>query len=152
MMNLSQIAYEERMIPNAAVLATYAIEINVSVERIWQVATDVKNWPQWHEDLKNTKIDGPFVQGAHFSFGGLFKHHLTLSKIKKFDLVMYFGTLLGYKGVTKWKFTPVTNEKTKVTFTESSNGFLIGVFYSNDALETHLKAWLEKLKQRAELN
>lgn len=152
MIDLSKIAYEERMIPNAPILATHAIEINAPVERVWQVARDVKNWPQWDDHLKNAKIDGPFVQGSHFSFGGLFKHHLTLSKIRQFDLVMYFGSLLGYSGVTKWKFTRITSEKTEVTFTESSKGFLISLLYSNVALKTHLKTWLEKLKERAELN
>lgn len=151
-MDLNQIAYEERMIPDAPILATHTIEINAPVERVWQVATDVNKWPQWHEHLKNAQIEGAFQQGTQFSFGGLFKHHLTLSRVRPFDLVMYSGTLLGYAGVTKWEFKALTPQTTGVTFTESSSGFLIGTLYSNDALKTHLKTWLEKLKQRAESN
>ncbi len=45
MIDLNQIAYEERMIPNASISATHMIEINASVERVWQIATDVENWP-----------------------------------------------------------------------------------------------------------
>jgi hypothetical protein len=39
---------------------------DVRKEQIWNVWTDVNNWPKWHGDLDYCKMDLPFVVGSHF--------------------------------------------------------------------------------------
>ena len=56
MIDINQTAYEERLIHDAPIFAIHQIEINASVERVCQVATDVENWPKWNNRLINAKI------------------------------------------------------------------------------------------------
>ena len=39
---------------------------NINKETIWQIWTDVNNWPKWHGDLDYCQMEGPFVVGNHF--------------------------------------------------------------------------------------
>lgn len=38
----------------------------VSRNNIWQLWTDINNWPTWHDDLEYCKMEGAFVAGNHF--------------------------------------------------------------------------------------
>lgn len=35
-------------------------------EHIWQLWTDIENWPKWHGDLDYCKMNGPFAVGNYF--------------------------------------------------------------------------------------
>ncbi len=39
---------------------------NVSKEKIWELWTDINNWPTWHGDLDYCKLEGAFEVGNHF--------------------------------------------------------------------------------------
>lgn len=39
---------------------------NLNKETIWQIWTDVNNWPKWHGDLDYCKLEGAFTVGNHF--------------------------------------------------------------------------------------
>ncbi|MEK8110544.1 hypothetical protein NKG94_51875 [Micromonospora sp. M12] len=43
----------EQMIPDAPVTASRSVTINARIDRVWQIPTNVKDWPQWHPYLKN---------------------------------------------------------------------------------------------------
>ena len=38
----------------------------ITPKDIWQIWTDVNNWPTWHGDLDYCKLEGDFVVGNHF--------------------------------------------------------------------------------------
>jgi len=38
----------------------------VTKEAIWQIWTDINQWPKWHGDLEECKLEGPFAVGNHF--------------------------------------------------------------------------------------
>ncbi len=63
---------------------------------------------------------------------------------------MLYGTMAGYKGITRWDVKQVNGTRTEVSFTESSAGFMIGTLYSNRKLGEHLQNWLNALKAEAE--
>ncbi len=52
---------------------------------IWQLWTDVNNWPQWHDDLDYCTMEGPFVVGNHFMLKpkGVRAVKITLTKIEE---------------------------------------------------------------------
>ena len=100
--------------------------------------------------LKNAKLKGPFRAGAKLTYGGFFKHDLRIAKIEQGELVMIYGTLAGYTGITRWDVTRISAGQTKVAFTESLDGFLIATLSSKRSLETHLQKWLDKLKAEVE--
>ncbi len=39
----------------------------IGKERIWQLWTDINNWPMFHEDLEYCKLEGDFAIGNHFT-------------------------------------------------------------------------------------
>lgn len=143
-------AEAEQMIPNAPVVAFKSVTINAPVDRVWRILTSVTAWPQWHSYLKNAELDGDFAAGSSLIYGGLLKHHLTIAKVKTNELVMIYGFLARYKAVTRWDVEKASSGGTNVTFTESSAGPLISVFYGSRNLGEHLERWLSALKIAAE--
>ncbi|PCI74257.1 polyketide cyclase [Candidatus Dependentiae bacterium] len=39
---------------------------NINKETIWNLWTDINNWPQWHDDLEYCKLKGKFKAGNYF--------------------------------------------------------------------------------------
>jgi len=39
---------------------------DIRKEDIWQIWTDINNWPKWHGDLDYCKLEGEFQVGNHF--------------------------------------------------------------------------------------
>ena len=147
---LQRIACSEQMIPGTSVVSSRAVLINAAREQVWRIQTDIRRWPEWYAYLSNAEIDGSFNTGAKLSYGSLFKHRLRIAKVRDQELVTIYGKYMGFSGVTLWQFQDVSRDKTKVTFTESSSGFLMSTLYSSDKLAEHLDAWLAHLKRAAE--
>lgn len=143
-------AEAEQMIPNAPVTASRSVTIDAPADRVWRILTNVEDWPQWHAYLKDAELHGDFAAGSALSYGGPLKHRLTVAKVKVNELVMLYGFLSRYTAVTKWDVQRASSGGTKVTFTESSAGPLMSVFYSSRSLGGHLERWLTALKAAAE--
>lgn len=46
---------------------THTKEIaDIDREAVWQVLTDINNWPTWHADLEYCRLEGDFAVGQHF--------------------------------------------------------------------------------------
>lgn len=138
------------MIPNAPILATSSVLIAAPREKVWNTLVDVQRWENWHPYLKNAKLIGQFAPGAQLSYGGMIKHHLTAGKMVPYRTIVLYGTMAGYKGITRWDLREVEQNQTHITVTESSSGFMIGILYSNAKLEVHLQKWLMALKAETE--
>jgi uncharacterized protein YndB with AHSA1/START domain len=143
-------AEAEQMIPDAPVTASRSVTIDAPVEQVWRILTNVQAWPQWHPYLKNAELDGDFAAGSALSYGGPLKHRLTVGKVKRHELVMIYGFLARYSAVTRWDVEKADAGGTKVTFSESSAGPLISLFYGSRSLGGHLERWLIALKSAAE--
>ncbi|GBR01689.1 SRPBCC family protein [Acetobacter oeni] len=150
MTELRRRAEAKQMIPNAAVEASRSIIIGVSVDVVWRLLTDVSKWPRWYGYLKGARLDGKFASGTALTYGGFFKHRLRIAIIEPGKLVMLYGTMAGYTGITRWDIRNLAKGKTEVTFNESSDGPLIGFLYGNASLGRHLEWWLLAVKVEAE--
>lgn len=150
MKDLRRFAVAERMIPNAPVQASRTIVIDAPIEKVWALQTDVAAWPNWYPYLRNAKLSGEFGPGTKLSYGGYFGHNLTIAMVKEPEIAMIYGKLMGYSAVTRWELRRESEECTKVTFTESSVGFMIVTLYGDEKLGEHLQRWLEALKTEAE--
>lgn len=89
--------------------------------------------------MKKARLEGPFTAGSKLTDGGLVKHRLQIAKVVDEELVLLYGTMLGYKGITQWNIRSTAEHRTEVTFTESSADFLLGTLYSNKSLGLHLQ-------------
>ena len=147
---LARCAANEQMIPRAPIQAACSIEIAAPLDKVWSILTGVSDWERWHPYLKSARLEGPFAAETSLIYGGFIKHKLRIAKVVPKNLVMLYGTMAGYKGITRWDIRQIDGAQTKVSFTEASSGFLIGSLYSNKKLGEHLQHWLDALKAEAE--
>ncbi len=147
---LAQLARNEQMIPKAPIQATHSVRIAASLHNVWSILTNVSEWERWYPYLQNARLLGPFSAQTRLTYGGWIQHKLRLAKVVPEELVMLYGTMAGYQGITRWNVKQVGTNHTEVSFTESSSGFLISALYSNQKLGEHLQCWLEALKNKAE--
>jgi uncharacterized protein YndB with AHSA1/START domain len=147
---LRKLAERGEMIPDASISASAEILISAPLEMVWSIMVDVNNWPSWYPYLQNARLYGAFLEGAQLTYGGLIKHKLALGQVQPLVTAMTYGRMLIYDGITRWDFAPLVDQHTKVTFTETSAGFLINRLYSDKALHRHICKWLGALKVEAE--
>ena len=148
--DLARYASAGQMIPHAGVEASRSVRIVASVNQVWRILTDVSEWERWHPYLKNAQLAGQFDVGSKLTYGGAVKHQLCIAMMSVGEQAVLYGTMLGYKGVTRWETRQVAPDEVEVTFTESSAGFLLAAFYSTKKLGVHLEQWLYALKKEAE--
>jgi hypothetical protein len=56
----------------APVIAHHQIDIRAPLEVVWELHSDVNDWPAWHSDITAAHAEGTFASGASFdwtSFG-----------------------------------------------------------------------------------
>ncbi len=55
----------------------------VTKEKVWQLWSDVNNWPQWDKELKYCELNGEFSQGSQFILKPIHgpKVKITLSEV-----------------------------------------------------------------------
>ncbi len=147
---LSRCAANEQMIPRAPTHAARSIAIAAPLGKVWSILTEVSDWERWYPYLKGARLEGPFAAETPLIYGGFIKHKLRIAKVVPEKLVMLYGTMAGYKGITRWDIKQSSGAQTEVSFTESSSGFLIGSLYSNQKLGEHLQHWLDAVKAEAE--
>lgn len=150
MNELARFAADEQMIPKAPVQAARSVQIAAPLGKVWSILTEVPDWERWHPYLKDARLKGPFSAETQLTYGGFIKHKLCIAKVVPGELVMLYGTMAGYKGITRWDVKQANGTQTEVSFTESSAGFMIGTLYSNQKLGEHLQHWLNALKAEAE--
>jgi hypothetical protein len=138
--DLASFAAAEQMISDAPVHALRSVEIHAPIEKVWHTLTVVSEWETRYSYLRKARLDGPFKAGSKLTYGGLFKHNLRLAKVTAPNLVMLYGTLMGYTAVTRWDIEELSATRVQVSFEESSSGLLIGKLYSEDSLGKHLQS------------
>ena len=150
MEELARLAAAERMIPDAPVQAVRSVQIAAPLHKVWSILIEVPDWERWYPYLEQATLEGPFAAETKLTYGRLIKHKLRIARVIDGVLVMLYGTMAGYKAITRWDVKAMTEGQTEVSFKESSSGFLIGTLYSDDKLGDHLQRWLDALKAEAE--
>lgn len=75
---------------------------NVTKEALWELWTDVNQWPAWHRDLEFCTLNGPFEVGNYFILKpkGIRPIKIILTKIEKgrkfTDYTSFFGAKMCY--------------------------------------------------------
>lgn len=70
---------------------------SIKAKNIWEIWTDINNWPKWHDDLEYCKMDGPFEVGSNFILKpkGVKAVKIVLTDIKRgkefTDCTTFFG-------------------------------------------------------------
>lgn len=136
----------------APVVQKNEIIINAAPEKVWQVLTNIENWDEWNERIKEPKLQGNLQVGRIFTWktnGSKIK-----SKIHSFthnETLGWQGKAFGASAIHNWYLEPTENG-TKVRVEESMEGWIISLMKKkmNEKLADDILYWLKQLKQECE--
>jgi hypothetical protein len=138
--------------PNSRVSHSASIEIDASAQKVWDVMSDIENWPKWNSDIKSAKLNGRLYKGTTFTWkAGPGTITSTLEVVNKPSLLGWSGKLFGIKAVHIWRIAS-KDMKTVVTTEESWDGFLPKIFRnsSKKTLKKAIDNGLVQLKKAVE--
>jgi hypothetical protein len=136
----------------APVVAAGTIEISAPPERVWEVMTDIENWPRWNPDIRKTSVKGPLEEGTEFTWeSGPGTISSTLQAVEPEKLLAWTGKTLGIRAIHIWWLKPV-NRGTEVRTEESWEGWPARLFKKSmkRTLEKAIYSGLESLKKESE--
>ncbi|MBD2231720.1 SRPBCC domain-containing protein [Phormidium tenue] len=138
--------------PNAPVSARHQITINAPIETVWQLLTDIDQWPTWNSNISAATLAGPMQPGSTFRWKangtGIFS---TLQAVEPHRYLSWTGKVIGTRAIHTWALEPL-GDTVVVTTAESFEGWLVQLTKDmmQSTLDTSLVAWLTDLKRQAE--
>ncbi|MEV0263270.1 SRPBCC family protein [Streptomyces sp. NPDC050617] len=136
----------------APVISRHSIRIAASIERVWQLHTDVDAWPRWQTDIETARIDGPVMPGStfHWTSAGL-SIGSTIYAVEAPGRILWGGTAHGIAAIHEWRFE-ADGDGTQVRNEESWSGDPVDADTENmrKLLGQSLDTWLERLRRAAE--
>ncbi|MCL6523124.1 MAG: SRPBCC family protein [Thermoflavifilum sp.] len=137
---------------DAPVKTRNQIEINAPIDTVWEILTDIHNWPTWQKAVTKTEVFGEIKVGTKFNWkanGLSFK-----SKIHTVNLRAMFGwtgKTLGASAIHNWILKEKGNQ-TIVIVEESLQGVLPRLFrnYFQKSLNSGVMINLRELKTASE--
>jgi uncharacterized protein YndB with AHSA1/START domain len=137
---------------DAPVITRDEIVIQAPIETIWDIQTNVDEWPSWQPDVDGAKSEGALGVGSVFRWqtAGL-DITSTVEEIDAPNRIVWGGPALGIVAVHVWTFEP-QDDGVLVRTAESWEGDPVTaqVETLQVALDGSLRAWLENLKRTAE--
>jgi uncharacterized protein YndB with AHSA1/START domain len=137
---------------DAPVITRDEIVVRAPIETIWEIQTNVDDWPSWQPDVDGAESDGPLEVGSVFRWqtAGL---DIT-STVKEVDAprrIVWGGPAQGIVAVHVWTLESQA-DRVLVRTAESWEGAPVEaqVETLQGALDGSLRAWLENLKRTAE--
>jgi carbon monoxide dehydrogenase subunit G len=128
------------------------IEIAATPEVVWDVISDVEQWPTWNNDVKSATLTGPLSIGSVFRWkSGLASLTSTLRVVDPPRELGWTGTSMSIRAIHVFRFEP-RDGGTLAHSEESWEGFLASLFkgYSRKALDKAIQSVLAALKAEAE--
>lgn len=130
----------------------FSVDVKAKAERLWDIITDVKSWPEWQGTSYIKPIPtSPLKDGSTFvvELAGL-KWNLTVTKAERPNKVSWIGQRVGLKGIHDWEFIE-EGGKTKAITRERMSGWLLLILYPMAKMQAPKAGkWLTDLKARAE--
>lgn len=136
-----------------AAYASYSLTINAPPDKVWQVLTEVKKWPEWVPGVSRVSPQEPIQAGSSFEWkNNGFPIVSTVRQAYAPNKLTWDGKALGTQAHHEWDLVSGGNNTTIVTTSESFDGWLPSLLSGTmqGTLDDSLPAWLSALKQRAE--
>jgi uncharacterized membrane protein len=139
---------------NAPVLTREDIVIKAPLSRIWQIQTDIDNWPSWQPGVISATVQTPDCLRVGSVFHWLVEGldvTSTVKQIRPLRRIVWGGPGNGITATHVWTFTPEP-DGIHVHTEESWSGAPVDadVEYAQSALDASLDAWVHNLKKAAE--
>ncbi len=124
------------------------IFINSPAKIVFEILSDINNWPGWQSSVTKAQIEGSPEVGRKFQWksGGL-NIKSKLHTVNPNSEIGWTGRIWWIKAVHNW-YLIEENDKTKVTVKESLSGF--GSMLMQKSLKEGMRKNLIELKDKAE--
>ena len=134
--------------------ATAAGEVRIAApqDTVWQVLSDVRDWPRWNADVKSMAVNGPVEPGTEFSWksgsASLVSHLEVVDPPRE---IGWTGETMGIHAVHVFRLE-ARDGGTTVRSEESFRGLIPSVLrgYSRKVLQRGIDGILGALKTEAE--
>lgn len=137
---------------DAPVISQSEIIIDAPIEKVWQILTNINDWPAWQKEVTESTLKEVVSEGVEFKWkaGGLsFTSQIhTMDSKKKFG---WTGKTFGASAIHNWFFSN-DDDKTIVRVEESLQGVFPRMFkgYFQKNLDNGVNQNLMDLKTAAE--
>jgi hypothetical protein len=136
----------------APVLATAEIGIDAPAALVWEVLSDIREWPSWNRSVSKVSMLGEFEPGTefHWKIDGV-TIVSTLQEIEPHRRLLWTGRLPFIRATHLWLFEE-RDGRTQVKNEESFEGLLAHLFSGpfTRMLAVSLQKGLQSLKQECE--
>jgi hypothetical protein len=134
----------------APVKSSSTTVIDAPVHQVWEVLSDLANWPAWHSPITILEL-GAVRPDASFRWkiGGA-PIRSTFAVVTPDRELSWTGRFLAFKAVDRHLLRPTGPGRTEVTMAESMAGPLLPLLYNTAKLRAGHERWLADLKQKAE--
>jgi uncharacterized protein YndB with AHSA1/START domain len=138
--------------PAAPARAERDVEIAAPIEIVWDVLSNVQDWPRWNDEVDSTAITGPTAPGTEFRWKpgrGTIKSRIESAE--RPHHLAWTGHTFGISAIHVWRLEREEG-RTRVKTEESMEGLparlLRGTTQKN--LDKSLDGWLRNLKAECE--
>jgi len=138
--------------PNAPAYARREILIHAPREKVWQILTDLENWPQWQPEIAFVKPQGELKKSVTFRWKAQGINITSrLHTLQPPQYIGWSGVAPGMKAIHNWVLEAHENT-TRVISEESLSGWLtrLMIMFDKRFLEKSLETSLLRLKQHCE--
>lgn len=147
---LDQLASSGNVQEDAPVKASSEITINAPPERVWELLTNVKDWPRWQPDITKAEMSGPLQRGTDFTWKAGTQIRSRIALIQPPKEFVWTGVAYRAKAIHVWELERIAGKGTLVRTRESMDGPMLAIFFSSKKLEESQQHWLTALKAAAE--
>lgn len=137
---------------DAPAIARAEAQIDASPETVWQVLSDLEQWPSWNREIRGVVVRGPVAPGTTFAWkAGPGTIRSTLGEVDPPRKIAWRGVTFGIKAIDVFRLEPLDGG-THVTEEESWDGLLARLLRRRmqRTLQTAIEKGLLALKIEAE--
>lgn len=135
--------------PQAKAYSMDSIQIDASVNKVYSLVANIKDWTKWFEGVTEVNINGKAEEGKIFIWkANGFKIKSKIHTVRPNSEIGWIGKMWWIKAVHNWHFESIPDGGTKVTIQESFDGF--GSSLMKNSLKKDMRRDLICLKKESE--
>jgi uncharacterized protein YndB with AHSA1/START domain len=149
MQKLEENARQGRINEEASMKDRQSVIINAPIERVWDVLTNLNEWPFWNREIKNISCEKVAV-GAPFDW--TIRHtklNSNFQVVEKPTILAFTGKGKFTKTIFVWELEP-SDQQTIITVEQSVEGIVLPILSNQSRLHDVLVDWLSRLKEKSE--
>ena len=121
----------------APVIEKQHVFIPAAPQKVWEIISDINNWPEWQSDVTQAELCGELKEGTIFKWkaGGI-RFTSELHTVNDFQVIGWTGKTIGTNAVHNWRFEK-KNGGTMIYVEESLEGLFPKLFKKNFSKNLH---------------